>query len=87
MINLPHLAQRIFNVPLAIHPLKAEVVMAALTDRFGITRISSAPNWSDDDTDSFSKKARDTGYEIVAGIAVIPIQGTLVQKLGFIETV
>ncbi len=82
MINLPHLAQRIFNVPLAIHPLKAEVVMAALTDRFGITRISSASNWSDDDTDSFSKKAKETGYEVVAGVAVIPIQGTLVQKLG-----
>ncbi len=82
MINLPHLAQRIFNVPLAIHPLKAEVVMAALTDRFGITRISSSSNWDDDETTSFSKKAKDTGYEVVAGIAVIPIQGTLVQKLG-----
>ncbi len=81
MINLPHLAQRIFNVPLAIHPLKAEVVMAALTDRFGITRISSAAILDDDD-DSFSKKGKDTGYEVVEGIAVIPIQGTLVQKLG-----
>lgn len=83
MINLPHLAQRLFNVPLAIHPLKAEVVMAALSERFGITQIKSASVWGDDEVDSFSrKKGSDTGYELVEGIAVIPIQGTLVQKLG-----
>lgn len=80
-MNLPHLAQRLFNTPLALHPRKAEVVMAALTDRFGLTRIQSMSDWDDDD-DSFSRQARDTGYDIVEGIAVIPIQGTLVQKLG-----
>ncbi|UJD90092.1 S49 family peptidase [Rahnella aquatilis] len=79
-MNLPHLAQRLFNTPLALHPRKAEVVMAALTDRFGLTRIQSM-SWDDDD-DSFSRQARDTGYDVVEGIAVIPIQGTLVQKLG-----
>ena len=80
-MNLPHLAQRLFNTPLALHPRKAEVVMAALTDRFGLTRIQSMSDWDDDD-DSFSRQARDTGYDVVEGIAVIPIQGTLVQKLG-----
>ena len=80
-MNLPHLAQRLFNTPLALHPRKAEVVMAALTDRFGLTRIQSMSDWDDDD-DSFSRQARDTGYDVVEGIAIIPIQGTLVQKLG-----
>lgn len=80
-MNLPHLAQRLFNTPLALHPRKAEVVMAALTDRFGLTRISSMSDWDEDD-DSFSQPARDTGYDVVEGIAIIPIQGTLVQKLG-----
>ncbi|SMB46789.1 conserved hypothetical protein [Serratia proteamaculans] len=80
-MNLPHLAQRLFNTPLALHPRKAEVVMAALTDRFGLTRIQSMSDWDDDD-DSFSRAARDTGYDVVEGIAIIPIQGTLVQKLG-----
>ncbi|WP_086110742.1 S49 family peptidase [Xenorhabdus vietnamensis] len=79
-MNLPHLAQRLFNVPLAIHPRKAEVVMAALTDRFGITKIQAGMDWNDDD--SFSHRGRDTGYDILEGIAVIPVQGTLVQKLG-----
>jgi len=80
-VNLPHLAQRMFNTPLALHPRKAEVVMAALTDRFGLTRIQSMSDWEDED-DSFSRQARDTGYDVVEGIAIIPIQGTLVQKLG-----
>ncbi|WP_314722389.1 S49 family peptidase [Rahnella variigena] len=80
-MNLPHLAQRLFNTPLALHPRKAEVVMAALTDRFGLTRIQSMSDWDDED-DSFSRQARDTGYDVVEGIAIIPIQGTLVQKLG-----
>jgi len=55
--------------------------MAALTDRFGLTRIQSMSDWDDDD-DSFSRQARDAGYDVVEGIAIIPIQGTLVQKLG-----
>jgi len=80
-VNLPHLAQRMFNTPLALHPRKAEVVMAALTDRFGLTRIQSMSDWAEDD-ESFSRQARDTGYDVVEGIAIIPIQGTLVQKLG-----
>lgn len=81
-MNLPHLAQRLFNTPLALHPRKAEVVMAALTDRFGLTRIQSMSDWDDDDDSAFARQARDTGYDVVEGVAVIPIQGTLVQKLG-----
>lgn len=80
-MNLPHLAQRLFNTPLALHPHKAEVVMAALTDRFGLTRIQSNADWSDDD-EIFSRKGRECGYDVIAGIARIPITGTLVQKLG-----
>lgn len=81
-MNLPHLAQRLFNTPLALHPHKAEVVMAALTDRFGLTRIQSNGDWDDEGDDFFSRKGRDCGYDVIEGIAVIPIQGTLVQKLG-----
>ncbi|MEX0445204.1 S49 family peptidase [Xenorhabdus sp. SGI246] len=80
-MNLPHLAQRLFNVPLAIHPRKAEVVMAALTDRFGITQVQAGMYWGDDD--SFTREGKsDNGYDVLEGIAVIPVQGTLVQKLG-----
>ncbi|QCR38953.1 S49 family peptidase [Nissabacter sp. SGAir0207] len=82
-MNLPHLAQRLFNTPLALHPLKAEVVMAALSERFGITRIHAAEDsWADRDADAFTRQGRDAGYDVVGGIAIIPIHGTLVQKLG-----
>ena len=81
-MNLPLLAQRMFNTPLALHPAKAEVAMAALSERFGITRISASDWLGDEDRESFSRKGRDTGYDVIAGIAIVPVQGTLVQKLG-----
>lgn len=85
-MNLPHLAQRLFNTPLAIHPNKAEVIMAAVMDRFGISRIEAALAMEDDDYvydgSRPRKTRRDFGYDNVAGIAVLPICGTLVQKLG-----
>ena len=86
-MNLPHLAQRLFNTPLALHPNKAEVIMAAVMDRFGISRIESSLAMEDDDWYGYDDKRgreskRDPGYDNVAGVAVIPICGTLVQKLG-----
>jgi signal peptide peptidase SppA len=86
-VNLPHLAQRLFNTPLALHPNKAEVIMAAVMDRFGISKIESSVAMSDDDwygydDDRGREPKRDPGYDNVAGVAVIHICGTLVQKLG-----
>lgn len=85
MINYPHLAQRLFNVPLAITPQKAEVVMAALADRFGLARLFHADgrvvaleSWDGD----IGAPAENKPYQVVAGVAVIPVSGTLVQKLG-----
>ncbi|WP_043632677.1 S49 family peptidase [Chromobacterium haemolyticum] len=85
MINYPHLAQRLFNVPLAITPQKAEVVMAALADRFGLARLFHADgrvvaldSWDGD----AGAPAENKPYQVVAGVAVIPVSGTLVQKLG-----
>jgi len=80
-VNLPHLAQKLFNTPLAIHPQKAEVIVSSLTERLGITQIRST--MMEDDDEYFSRKARkDSGYDVLEGIAVIPVYGTLVQKLG-----
>ncbi len=53
-------------------------------ERFGITQIRSTmmeDDYYDDDRFSRKKKA-DAGYDILEGIALISIQGTLVQKLG-----
>ncbi|MFZ6690238.1 S49 family peptidase [Undibacterium sp. SXout20W] len=79
------LAQRLFNTPLAIHPGKAEVVIAALSDRLGLSQISRANvRMMDDDEYGFAEPGNTNrlGYDIVGGVAIIPISGTLVQKLG-----
>ena len=85
-MNLPHLAQRLFNTPLALHPSKAEVIMASVMDRFGISKIESALAMDDDwygyDDNRGRESRSDPGYDNVLGVAVIPICGTLVQKLG-----
>ena len=96
MNRLPFLSQRVFNVPLAISEQKAEVIIAALADRLGIAHMLRADGetvqlvphaWDDDgdvvDTNRRSRaSSRDTGYDLVEGVAVIPIVGTLVQKNG-----
>ena len=86
MRNLPHLAQRLFNTPLAITPGKAEIVMAALADHFGIARLFRESTGDVvmlgpyDGPRGVSHE--DRGYDIAAGVAIIPVCGTLVQKNG-----
>ncbi|MEX3691876.1 S49 family peptidase [Paraburkholderia sp. BR14263] len=87
---LPRLAQKIFNTPLAIHPRKAEIVLAALSDRLGITQLVRAngsvvtPEMMEDDEYGFAEPGGNprTGYDMVGPVAVIHVHGTLVQKLG-----
>lgn len=90
-MQFAHLAQRLFNRPLAIHPDKAEVIMAALGDRLGITHLARASGeaiivqplaMDDDDAYDYSRRGSDTGYDMAGPVAVIPVHGTLVQKLG-----
>ncbi|TCK43992.1 protein C [Paraburkholderia sp. BL8N3] len=89
---LPRLAQKLFNTPVAIHPRKAEIVVAAPYDRLGVghmVRLDGAAvvpmaydEWDQGDDFSSSGKNPRGGYDNVGGVAVIEVQGTLVQKLG-----
>jgi capsid assembly protease len=82
-----HVASRLFNAPLAVHPAKADMIVAALADRLGIIRINGAAPISlgqvpfahvgDEDSADIN-----SSYDVVDGIALVPIQGTLVHKLG-----
>ncbi|ENF2693928.1 S49 family peptidase [Escherichia coli] len=81
MNQLALLSQRLLNTPLAIHPRKAEIIVTALAERLGITRIKTGA-WYDDDEDDFCRPAPESGYDILEGIAIIPVHSTLVQKLG-----
>ena len=81
-----HLAQKLFNVPLMIHPAKAEVIYAALADRLNLAVVKVAMD--DDDDFDFTAPGRgrgrgeDKGYDVVAGVALVAVRGTLVQKSG-----
>lgn len=90
MNPFPQLSARIFNTPIAIHPGKAEVIVAALADRLGVTQIqingrtvsaSSLLAEADPDFTEPSDSPR-SGYETVEGVALIPVHGTTVQRLG-----
>lgn len=70
---LPHLATRIFDTPLLIAPQKFEVILGVLAPRLGLD-ISPVAAVT---TQPAARKA----YEVTSdGIAVIPIEGTLVHK-------
>lgn len=87
-----HLSQRLFNRPLAILPGKAEMAMATLADRLGIAHLFRADG-SLVDLHVHTGMEEDAaagwrdGYDIVAGVAVIEIDGMLVQRLGSLRPV
>ncbi len=90
--RLPHLAQRLFNRPVAIHPDKAEVIIAALADRLGVARLFGAHGLrpaaevtiAADGGLGLSQPGGNprAGYHNMGGVAVIEVEGTLVQKTG-----
>jgi ClpP class serine protease len=90
MVPFAHLAQRLFNAPLAIRADKAEVVLAALQHRFGIVRLQRADgsaipldfDFAEDAGPAGPSYGLEHGYDLVEGVAVIDVCGTLVQKLG-----
>ncbi len=71
MTLLPHLAARLFGVPLAIHRPKLDVILAVLGPRVGLADLAAAPGFT-------SPTRANSGSP--PGVAVIPIHGTLVRR-------
>jgi len=71
MTLLPHLAARLFGVPLAIHRPKLDVILAVLGPRVGLADLAAAPG--------FTPPTRANSGS-PPGVAVIPIHGTLVRR-------
>ncbi len=71
---LPHLATRIFDTPLLIAPQKFEVILGVLAPRLGLDVPAPVAAVT-------AQPAARKAYEVTSdGIAVIPIEGTLVHK-------
>ncbi len=77
MQHLSHLATRIFDTPLLISPQKLEVILGALGPRLGLEAPAPVPVVVAPDLARQPRKP----YEVTTdGIAIIPIEGTLVHK-------
>lgn len=73
---LPHLAARLFGVPLAIHRPKLDVILSVLGTRIGLSELA-APG-------GFVAPPR-APVSPAGHIAVIPIHGTLVRRTQGLE--
>jgi signal peptide peptidase SppA len=71
MTLLPHLATRLFGVPLAIHRPKLDVILSVLGHRVGLTELAAPAG--------FTPPARAAPIQ-TPKVAVIPIHGTLVRR-------
>ncbi|MEX3896317.1 S49 family peptidase [Paraburkholderia sp. BR10954] len=74
----PHLATRLFNTPLAITPDRIAAIAAMLRDG----RSGSAVLAYDSTTAAGQNVAANRPYQVEAGIAIIPVAGTLIQRSG-----
>ena len=71
MTLLPHLATRLFGVPLAIHRPKLDVILSVLGHRVGLTELAGPSG--------FTPPARVAPTQ-TPKVAVVPIHGTLVRR-------
>lgn len=88
-LDYPLVGQRLFNVPLLLRPEKAEIVCAALMDHMGITKLTKVDGTSmgvielkqqASMTDE-ERRTRDQYYRVQGGVAIIPIHGSLAQRV------
>jgi capsid assembly protease len=92
-MDYPLIGQRLFNVPLLLRPEKCEIVAAALLDHLGVTKLNRMDGTTlgvvelrQQAMDSMEGPRSSTRYyEVVDGVAIIPAQGSLAQRVGGID--
>lgn len=92
-MDYPLIGQRLFNVPLLLRPEKCEIVAAALLDHLGVTKLNRLDGTSlgvielrqqaMDGMDG--PRASRRYYEVIDGVAIIPAQGSLCQRVAGID--
>ena len=84
MKNLTRLASRFVNTPLMIHPPKLDVMVQALAPRLGIVPVAGVKP-VEPFAAAYIEEAGDSDYQVIDGIAVIPIQGVLTKKESWVS--
>ncbi|WP_372378546.1 hypothetical protein ACBZ91_06635 [Vibrio natriegens] len=95
MNNLQHLISNTFNRPLALEAGYARVFFSALSQRLGnVVQLTDTDGQILRENDmkkvatGFSRsRSSDRSYQVVDGIAIIPIDGTLVHKYGYVKPI
>jgi ClpP class serine protease len=87
--HLHHLADRLLNTPLLIHPAKAEVLLAVLAGRIGVD--SDLSLGAEIEATRFVGSARrDSGRSAltraVDGVAIVPVLDTLVNRGAWLDS-
>lgn len=87
-----NIAARVLNQPLLLEPGYARVFLGALAPRLGVASLQDEFGLIESQeklrmrADSFgSDRPRNRPYEVLNGIALIPVAGTLVHKFGHLQ--
>lgn len=92
MSRFSRVSAKLFNAPLMLRPEKAEMLVAALVDRIGITKLDTidgtsldaaqlrqkASDWIDEEPATLPRRQ----YTVEQRVARINVEGTLVHRLG-----
>lgn len=90
MMQYPHLAARVFNTPLMVHPGKLDALIAGMSERLVGQRIqlptdlaAAAAHLPADMFSTRRGERHDDGYVVTDGVAVIHASGALVHRSRF----
>lgn len=87
-IPYPHIAARVFNTPLMVHPAKLDAIIAGLGSRLLGRSDLVLPSHGASTGEMFSTRKADrspNGYRIDNGVAVINVSGALVHRSQFVS--
>lgn len=93
MTNFPLWAQRVFNTPVAISPMKLDAIVeyldlrmsGGLPDRINVGALEGVQMRAMADDASFYASDTQRPFRSSGHIAVIPVRGTLVQKASWMD--
>ncbi|UTW01223.1 S49 family peptidase [Marinomonas rhizomae] len=90
--NLKHIASRALDKPLLLDPGYARTFFSALSNRLGITQMVDAngevmtgEKMHLEASSFMNSRDRQRPYQVIDGVALVPVSGTLVHKFGHVQ--
>lgn len=76
----PHVATRVFDTPLMIHPAKLDAVLSVLSPRMGFELPPTQAEASEYET-----HYSEDGYRVSGNVAIIPVVGTTIHRYDWLS--